>query len=141
MKKIITLLLILIMQITSVCYAEGLDLTALSYSDLEELKIKIEAEMGTRPEWPGVYVPSGVYMVGEDIPEGTYSVRLCDQKQKGHVSVWGKAVDDYFGGGGLVISMVFGWETLFYGKADLKKGWIVEVSGDCYFGPPIKLGF
>lgn len=125
----------------SACLAEGPDLSSFTYTELQKLKGQIEAEMETRPEWPGVYVPSGVYMVGEDIPEGTYSVRLCDQKQKGHVSVWGKAVDDYFGGGGLVISMVFGWETLFYGKADLKKGWIVEVSGDCYFGPPIKLGF
>lgn len=141
MKKIVAMFLILVMQAASIYVVAGLDLSALSYSELEELKNKIEAEMETREEWPGVYVPSGVYIVGEDIPVGTYSVRLCDQAQKGHVSVWGKAVDDYYGGGGLVLSMVFGWESLFYGKAELKKGWIVEVKGDCYFGPPIKLGF
>ena len=141
MKRTIAMLLILAMQAASIHMAGGLDLSAFSYSELKELKSSIEAEMESRPEWPGVYVPSGVYKVGEDIPAGIYSVRLCDQSQKGHVSVWGKAVNDYYGGGGLVISMVFGWESIFYGKAELKTGWIVEVSGDCYFGPPIKLGF
>ena len=140
MKRIFALFLILGL-LLSVCMAENVDLSTYSYTELEALKSRIEAEMETRPEWPGVYVPAGVYTVGEDIPVGTYSVRLIDQTQKGHVSVWGKAVNDFYGGGGLVISMVFGWESHFYGKAELKNGWIVEVTGDCYFGPPIKLGF
>lgn len=140
MKRILIIILVLCL-IMPVCFAESVDLSAYSYEELEALKSRIEAEMKTRPEWPGVYVPAGVYVVGEDIPEGTYSVRLTDQTQKGHVSVWGKAVNDFYGGGGLVISMVFGWESNFYGKAELKNGWVVEVSGDCYFGSPIKLGF
>lgn len=140
MKIVITFVMILALFLP-VCLAEDVDLSIYNYTELEALKNRIEAEMETRPEWPGVYVPSGVYIVGEDIPVGTYSVRLIDQTQKGHVSVWGKAVEDYWGGGGLVISMVFGWESIFYGKAELKNGWVVEVDGDCYFGPPIKLGF
>lgn len=140
MKRIFALFLILGL-LLPVCMAENVDLSTYSYTELEALKSRIEAEMETRPEWPGVYVPAGVYTVGEDIPVGTYSVRLIDQTQKGKVIVWGKSVNDFYGGGGLLISMVFGWESNFYGKAELKKGWIVEVDADCYFGPPIKLGF
>ena len=140
-SKMAVIIVLTLSLLVSASIAEGMDLSSLSYAELQQMKDKIDAEMVMRPEWPGVFVPSGVYKVGEDIPEGFYSIRLCDQNQTGHATVWGYAVNDYVTNGGAINPMVFGWGTTMYGKVELKTGWLIEISGDCYFAPPIKLGF
>mgnify|MGYP006873269303 CR=1 FL=1 len=55
--------------------AEGIDLSALSWDELIALKAEINKELTTRDEWQEVVVPQGVWVVGEDIPEGKWTVR------------------------------------------------------------------
>lgn len=59
--------------------AEGIDLSALSWDELIALKAEINKELTTRDEWQEVVVPQGVWVVGEDIPEGKWTVRCATQ--------------------------------------------------------------
>lgn len=67
--------------------AEGIDLSALSWDELIALKAEINKELTTRDEWQEVVVPQGVWVVGEDIPEGKWTVR-CATKNLVQIS-WG----------------------------------------------------
>lgn len=143
MYKVFSLLLAVIVLCGSVAVADSSDisLSSLSYSELEALAEKINQEMKTRPEWKGVKVPAGTWTVGIDIPAGEYSIAVCNEGQKGRMSIWGKAVDDYVSNGGCVYPLVFGYEYSVYGKCVLIDGYIVDSTIDVYFSEPIKLGF
>lgn len=54
--------------------AVGVDLSAMSWGELLELKAEINRELCSRDEWEQVEVPQGVWVVGEDIPEGMWTV-------------------------------------------------------------------
>ena len=69
----------------------------------------------SRSEWGGVKVPAGIWTVGVDIPEGEYSIRMCNEEQTGKVSVWGKEKDDYITNGGCVYPLVFGYDYTVFG--------------------------
>ena len=118
-----------------------IDLSSMSYEELEELSQKVTTEMMSRSEWGGVKVPAGIWTVGVDIPEGEYSIRMCNEKQTGKVSVWGKEKDDYITNGGCVYPLVFGYDYTVFGKVVLKEGYIVDSNIDTFFCPPVKLGF
>ena len=121
--------------------AESVDLSSLSFEELETLQNRVAAEMKTRPEWKGVKVPAGVWTVGVDIPEGEYSISMVNENETGRMSIWGKAIDDYVSNGGCVYPLVFGYEYKVFGKVYLKKGYIVESTLETYFSEPVKLGF
>lgn len=55
--------------------AESIDLSALTWDELVDLKAQITLEQMARDEWQEVEVPQGVYVVGEDIPVGKWTVR------------------------------------------------------------------
>ena len=57
--------------------AVGTDLSALSWDELIALKAEINKELTTRDEWQEVVVPQGVWVVGEDIPEGKWTVQCA----------------------------------------------------------------
>ena len=84
MKKLIcaVLSLAIVMAVSAAAFADGIDLSALTWEELLELKAAITLEQLTRDEWEEVEVPQGVYKVGEDIPAGKWTVtcktgRLC----------------------------------------------------------------
>lgn len=77
MKKLVCVLLtmaLMICLVLPVC-AEDIDLSALTWEELLDLKAKITMEQLTRDEWEEVEVPQGVYKVGEDIPAGKWTIR------------------------------------------------------------------
>ena len=76
MKKLLCIVLALILtgcMVLTAC-AESVDLSALTWDELLELKARITMEQLTRDEWQEVEVPQGVYVVGEDIPAGKWTV-------------------------------------------------------------------
>ena len=76
MKKLICALLAVVLVgclILPAC-AESIDLSALTWEELLELKAAITREQLSRDEWQEVDVPQGVYKVGEDIPAGKWTV-------------------------------------------------------------------
>lgn len=51
------------------------DIESMSYDELVALKDKINLAMWNSKEWKEVRVPQGVYTVGEDIPEGKWTIK------------------------------------------------------------------
>ena len=71
MKKVIILALVILMAIPAA--AEEIDLSKLSYEELSHLISECSIEIQRRPEWKETTIPAGVYIVGEDIPEGKWT--------------------------------------------------------------------
>lgn len=78
MKKLLVALLVVAMMI-STAMAEGIDLSGLSYEDLLELRQQVDAAIWASDGWQEVKVPAGVYVIGEDIPSGRWSVTPSDR--------------------------------------------------------------
>lgn len=76
MKKLLALILILVC-VTSFAAAESIDLSGLSFAELVALKERINLAIWNCQEWQEVTVPQGLYVVGEDIPEGTWTIRAA----------------------------------------------------------------
>ena len=74
MKKLFALVLTLLL-LMPVAFAEDIDLSGLSFEELAALRDRIQYEMMTRDEWQEVTVPHGVWEVGVDIPAGTWTIR------------------------------------------------------------------
>lgn len=94
MKKFTCILLLVALMgclVLPAC-AEEIDLTAMTWEELLELKAAITLEQLTRDEWEEVEVPQGVYKVGEDIPAGKWTVRCT---RGNHLTIsWGQYLDD-----------------------------------------------
>lgn len=75
MKKLITIILILALILPAAAGAS--DPNEMSFDELKELNKTVQLllfEKGALTD--GVLVPPGIYMVGEDIPAGTYRIEF-----------------------------------------------------------------
>lgn len=102
MKKLLCTLLSLVLLCClalPVC-AEEIDLSVLTWDELLDLKAQITMEQLTRDEWQEVEVPQGVWVVGEDVPVGKWTI-TCKTGYSTRIK-WGKYLDksqnnvDYF---------------------------------------------
>lgn len=80
MKKLISIILLLIVCMTAVCSAEDVDLSGYTLDQLIALRQKITMAMWETEEWQEVRVPMGIYQVGKDIPAGKWTVRCAVDK-------------------------------------------------------------
>ena len=72
-------------------------------------------------------VPSGVYMVGKDIPAGSYTVS-CAGKDEVMLELWGKALQDYESNGGNLYQVwVEPGENGMIGKLTIEEGNVIEI--------------
>lgn len=76
MKKFLILIVAVCMMI-SCAAAESIDLSGMSFDELVALKQKINLAIWSCQEWQEVTVPEGLYVVGEDIPEGTWTIKAA----------------------------------------------------------------
>lgn len=90
MKKLL-IIFVAIVCFATIALAEQ-DLSEMSFDELIDLRDKINAEITKRPEWKGVEVPAGEWIVGVDIPEGTYSVTT--DAYVSIIHVWTKPIND-----------------------------------------------
>ena len=108
MKKLI-LVLIALALLGSSAVAE-IDLKGMSYDELVELRSQVDAALWASEEWNEVEVPAGVYIIGEDIPAGHYTVsyygksnlapfRLWRDKAAFNENEFGTVVEEYFSNG------------------------------------------
>ena len=75
MKKLICISIIAVLLMTSVSFAETIDVKSLSDDELAELNKTIQAELFSRHiAGSGVPIPPGRYLIGTDIPAGRYQV-------------------------------------------------------------------
>lgn len=133
MKKVIAIILATVM-LFAVAYAE-FDPSELSFDELVDANHRIVMEIMTRPEWKETPVPSGEWVVGEEIPAGTYSIaaesRMCI------MTIWASADKDF---GSLVGEYVI-YEDEPFGKITLKDGYLVVFSQNVIFAPPKGIDF
>ena len=73
MKRFFCLLFVLVL-LPVVSFADLPDLSGLSYDELVQLRDKINLAIWNSEEWQEVTVPIGVWVVGEDIPVGHWSI-------------------------------------------------------------------
>ena len=76
MKKLITMILILALAVPALALADLPDISALTVEELIELNHQIQSRLFSEQLVNGVKVPPGVYIIGEDIPAGTYRVEI-----------------------------------------------------------------
>ena len=73
MKRLLCALLIVSLFLPALAVAE-VDVKALSTEELIALRLSIVQELMDRGEMKSATVPTGEYIIGEDIPAGSYSV-------------------------------------------------------------------
>jgi hypothetical protein len=76
MKKLITLLLIAALLLPAAALADLPDISGLTVEELIELNHQIQLRLFSEQLVNGVKVPPGTYIIGEDIPAGTYRVEI-----------------------------------------------------------------
>lgn len=55
-------------------FSENIDISGLSFSELVVLKDRINLALWNSDEWQEVEVPAGVWIIGEDIPSGHWTI-------------------------------------------------------------------
>lgn len=131
MKKLAAVLLTVVM-LFSVAYADP-DLSELTYDQLIALQQYITAEIMSRPEWKETTVPSGQWVVGVDIPVGTYCIKPTGS---------GAYITIKTDKGRLVTCGGIRQSEDAIGKITLNEGYTVEIEdGKLIFTPAITLGF
>lgn len=129
MKKIICIILLCILPV--VALADLPDLSAYTFDDLMALRIVLNKEIMSRPEWKEVRVPAGNWVVGVDIPVGFYSIKATEdytiidlENKEGHF-VFYNVMD----------------KGDSCGKAEFAEGSTLSVNSTVILAPPVSLGF
>ena len=131
MKRTIALLLILVC-ISGIAAADT-DLSSMTFDELVALNKAVVMEIMTRPEWKEVTVPGGTWIVGKDIPAGTYSITPA--KGGGFITVKDAS------GKNIVNQGIRNAENAI-GRVELLDGYTVYIErGSVIFSPAIGLGF
>lgn len=73
MKKLVALLVLLLL--LPLAAQADVDLTGMSFSELVALKEKIDFTLWQMDDWQEVTVPQGIWKIGEDIPEGHWTIK------------------------------------------------------------------
>lgn len=133
MKRILSAIIF----ITILCSfaAAETDLKTLSYNELLELHHQLDAEIMSRSEWKEVDIPTGEWVIGEDIPAGNYSVSTTHELG-GIITVYQDSEKDDLESDMFVIQ-----KTAPIGKLVLKDGMVLEILVPVSFSPAIGLGF
>ena len=135
MKKIFCMLLV-VMLFIPVAYAETFDLSSLSYDELIELRARITEKIMASPEWKEIKVSMGQLVVGQDIPAGSYCVKLAPDSELCVFNVYDDEGELIFSEG---LRASINRTTI--GKVILKEGQIVEIDNSVLFCPPTALSF
>ena len=75
------LLFLAAMLLISCAAADPVDLSVMSFDELVQLRDQLNIAIWNSQEWQEVTVPAGVWIVGQDIPAGHWSIRVagdCD---------------------------------------------------------------
>ena len=80
MKRLFAFFLLLAI-LTSSAAADPIDLSGMSFDELVQLRDRLNIAIWNSQEWQEVTVPAGVWIIGQDIPAGHWSIRVagdCD---------------------------------------------------------------
>lgn len=89
--RILSICFVLILSSSTFAVAKAFDLSGLSYTELVALKGQINLAMWNSQEWQEVEVPQGVWVVGEDIPAGKWTIKAANGVRA--TVYWGDTLD------------------------------------------------
>ncbi|MBR3927755.1 MAG: hypothetical protein IKJ65_01985 [Clostridia bacterium] len=136
MKKIVALLLALMLCLGSFPAFAELDFSKFTNEELIYLRNQINKELLERGVEKEVVVPMGRYIVGIDIPAGTYTVRPYTSYGTFHLYVDEKAKYPFIG------EVMAVRDNEYIGKVIFENGNVVELEGTSFvFSPYQGLGF
>lgn len=89
MKRFFAIILLLCVWLVA-CSAEEstIQVSAMSFTELQEALDTYNLKLWEAGNWSSVVVPTGIYVVGKDIPAGTYEVQTAYSSQKSCVYLW-----------------------------------------------------
>lgn len=90
MKKCFAMLIVLLLLPTFA--TADVDLSGMSYQELVDLKNQINLAIWESEEWQEVEVPKGIWIVGEDIPAGKWTIKYTEGVNRTVVK-WADALD------------------------------------------------
>lgn len=91
MSRVIAIAMVILLVCCS-AYAE-VDLSGMSYDELVALKDQINLAIWNSEEWQEVEIPQGIWIVGEDIPVGMWTVKCSDKSSSTYFS-WGDTLNE-----------------------------------------------
>ena len=149
MKKLFCLLIVLLF-VPLVSFADVPDISGLTFDELVELREKINLAIWNCSEWQEVVVPAGLWQVGVDIPSGKWTITPVGAQ---YISFWyGDKINDSGTDAGYGWDFVNGYNSCLSTKKNkdgtwkdpgdphsvtliLKEGWFVKNAGDVIFTP------
>lgn len=154
MKKLI-LALILALALP-VCALADVDLSSMTFDELVALSDQINLAIWNSQEWQEVTVPQGLWKVGEDIPEGHWTIKPVDGVYS--FVTYGNKLEENekevaYGSKGYFSENIFSPNNSIYEEGkdkleidiDAQVGYYIEIErGDVVFSPYTgkpKLGF
>ncbi len=132
MKRIISLAIsvLMIMSISAFGFAD-VDLSGMSYDELVALKDQINLAIWQSDDWQEVEVPQGVWLVGEDIPAGKWTIKAAKEAST-FISVGDAPTDDGTGVKATVMQAIYDPEYMFYNaKSDIFE-WTIDLAEGKY---------
>lgn len=144
MKRLFALLLLLALLISSAA-ADPLDLSGMSFEELVDLRDQLNLAIWNSQEWQEVTVPAGVWIVGQDIPAGHWSIRVAGDCDVILVSYFDKLDDAGLsvGPGSYLFHQTIATPGLSgFGEVnaeavdiDMREGWFFKCDGAVIFTP------
>ena len=144
MKRILSLTLsvLMVLAISTTCFAD-VDLSGMSYDELVALKDQINLAIWQSDEWQEVEVPLGVWIVGEDIPAGKWTIKATTGNTT-YVLVGDEPTEDGTSVKAKTMQIIFDKGAMFYDEKtkisewtiDLAEGkWVCIENGNAIFTP------
>ncbi len=136
MKKIVALLLALLFCLGSFPAFAAVDLSAYTQEELLALRDSINKELLKRGIEKEVIVPIGIYIVGEDIPAGVYTIKTINDGAEL------KVYENIHSSRHFFYEYLTHYDSEAIGKLTLTNGNIVEIGdSNLLFTPYQGLGF
>lgn len=132
-------LFIMLLCLFPLCASADVDYSHMTFDQLIETRVELNKEIMSRPEWKEVTVPAGEWIVGSDIPAGSYSVTYSGDVFA-TVTVTDGEENNYLKNGNLVAMQVVTPDD-FVGRLVLEEGYIVSISSEVIFAPAKSLEF
>ena len=145
MKKFFVLLLSVLILSSGISAAEDIDLSGLSFEQLVALRERLNLAIWSSREWQEVTVPAGVWVIGQDIPAGHWSIRVAGDCDVILVSYFDKLDDAGLsvGSGAYLFNQTIATPGLSgFGEVnaetmdiDMQDGWFFKCDGAVIFTP------
>lgn len=144
MKRLFVLLLAAIF-LSGSAAADPVDLSGMSFDDLVALRDQLNLAIWNSQEWQEVTVPAGLWIVGQDIPAGHWSIHVAGSCDIILVSYFDKLDDAGLsvGPGSYLFSQTIATPGLSgFGEVnaetvdiDMQEGWFFKNAGAVIFSP------